>query len=188
MTILVRLHGRMRRNAGARLRRWARPIDVQGRSEVMRRKVTVIGAGNVGATVAQRIVEKELADVVLVDVIEGVPQGKGLDMVQSGAVEGFDMRIVGTNGYEETEGSDLVILTAGLARKPGMSRDDLLRKNEEIVAGCISKTSRGSRDLKVIVVTNPLDAMCEVVRRITKLPKQNVIGMAGILDSARMRA
>ena len=154
----------------------------------MRRKVTVIGAGNVGATVAQRLVEKELADVVLVDVIEGVPQGKGLDMIQSGAVEGFDMRIVGSNGYDETEGSDLVIVTAGLARKPGMSRDDLLRKNEEIVAGCISKTTRGSRDLKVIVVTNPLDAMCEVVRRITKLPKQNVIGMAGILDSARMRA
>ena len=154
----------------------------------MRRKVTVIGAGNVGATVAQRIVEKELADVVLVDVIEGVPQGKGLDMIQSGAVEGFDMKIVGSNGYDETEGSDLVIVTAGLARKPGMSRDDLLRINEEIVAGCIAKTTRGSRDLKVIVVTNPLDAMCEVVRRITKLPKQNVIGMAGILDSARMRA
>ena len=154
----------------------------------MRRKVTVIGAGNVGATVAQRIVEKELADVVLVDVIEGVPQGKGLDMIQSGAVEGFDMRIVGSNGYDETEGSDLVIVTAGLARKPGMSRDDLLHKNEEIVASCISKTTRGSRDLTVIVVTNPLDAMCEVVRRVTKLPKNRVIGMAGILDSARMRA
>jgi malate dehydrogenase len=153
----------------------------------MRRKVTVIGAGNVGATVAQRIVEQNLADVVLVDVIEGVPQGKGLDMFQSGAVEGFDMKIVGTNGYDETEGSDLVIVTAGLARKPGMSRDDLLKKNEEIVAGCM-RTTRGSRDLKVIVVTNPLDAMCEVVRRVSKLPKQNVIGMAGILDSARMRA
>ncbi|MGA7991894.1 MAG: malate dehydrogenase [Thermoanaerobaculia bacterium] len=154
----------------------------------MRRKITVIGAGNVGATAAQRIVEQNLADVVLVDVLEGVPQGKGLDMFQSGAVEGFDMKIVGTNGYAETEGSDLVIVTAGLARKPGMSRDDLLKKNEEIVAECISKTSRASRDLKVIVVTNPLDAMCEVVRRVTKLPKQNVIGMAGILDSARMRA
>jgi malate dehydrogenase len=153
----------------------------------MRRKVTVIGAGNVGATVAQRIVEQNLADVVLVDVVEGVPQGKGLDMFQSGAVEGFDMKIVGTNGYDETEGSDLVIVTAGLARKPGMSRDDLLKKNEEIVAGCM-RTTRGSRDLKVIVVTNPLDAMCEVVRRVSKLPKQNVIGMAGILDSARMRA
>ena len=154
----------------------------------MRRKVTVIGAGNVGATVAQRVVEQNLADVVLVDIIDGVPQGKGLDMYQSGAVEGFDMKIVGSNGYDETAGSDLVILTAGLARKPGMSRDDLLKKNEEIVSDCIGKTSRGSRDLKVIVVTNPLDAMCEVVRRVTKLPKQNVIGMAGILDSARMRA
>src|ERR1700693_5278292 len=112
----------------------------------MRRKVTVIGAGNVGATVAQRLVEKELADVVLVDVIEGVPQGKGLDMIQSGAVEGFDMKIVGSNGYEETEGSDLVIVTAGLARKPGMSRDDLLPQNRENVAGGISKTRGGARD------------------------------------------
>jgi malate dehydrogenase len=156
----------------------------------MRRKVTVIGAGNVGATAAQRIVEKELADVVLVDVVEGVPQGKGLDMIQSGAVEGFDMKIVGSNGYGETEGSDIVIVTAGLARKPGMSRDDLLRKNEEIVADCIAKATGGARskDLTVIVVTNPLDAMCEVVRRVTKLPKNRVIGMAGILDSARMRA
>ena len=154
----------------------------------MRRKVTVIGAGNVGASVAQRIVEKDLADVVLVDVIEGVPQGKGLDMYQSGAVEGFDMKIVGSNGYEETAGSDLVVLTAGLARKPGMSRDDLLRKNEEIVVDCMSKLTRFSRDLIVIVVTNPLDAMCEVVRRVGKLPKNKVIGMAGILDSARMRA
>ena len=154
----------------------------------MRRKVTVIGAGNVGATVAQRIVEKNLADVVLVDVLEGVPQGKGLDMYQSGAVEGFDMKIVGSNGYDETAGSDLVIMTAGLARKPGMSRDDLLRRTRRSCGACIAKTTRDSRDLKVIVVTNPLDAMCEVARRVTKLPKQNVIGMAGILDSARMRA
>lgn len=154
----------------------------------MRRKVTVIGAGNVGATAAQRIVEKELADVVLVDVVDGVPQGKGLDMLQSGAVEGFDMKIVGSNGYEETEGSDLVVMTAGLARKPGMSRDDLLRKNEEIVADCISRVTRFSRDLTIIMVTNPLDAMCEVARRVSKAPKSKVIGMAGILDSARMRA
>src|SRR5664279_2259329 len=111
-------------------------LGVRGRSEAMRRKVTVIGAGNVGATVAQRLVEKELADVVLVDVIEGVPQGKGLDMIQSDAVEGFDMRIVGSNGYDETEGSDLVIVTAGLARKPGMSRDDL----------CLLYTSPSPRD------------------------------------------
>lgn len=154
----------------------------------MRRKVTVIGAGNVGATAAQRIVEKELADVVLVDVVDGVPQGKGLDMLQSGAVEGFDMKIVGSNGYEETEGSDLVVMTAGLARKPGMSRDDLLRKNEEIVADCISRVTRFSRDLTIVMVTNPLDAMCEVARRVSKAPKNKVIGMAGILDSARMRA
>lgn len=154
----------------------------------MRRKVTVIGAGNVGATAAQRIVEKELADVVLVDVVDGVPQGKGLDMYQSGAVEGFDMKIVGANAYEETEGSDLCIMTAGLARKPGMSRDDLLKKNEEIVADCIAKVTRYSRDLTIIVVTNPLDAMCEVARRVSKLPKQKVVGMAGILDASRMRA
>jgi malate dehydrogenase len=154
----------------------------------MRRKVTVIGAGNVGATTAQRIVEKELADVVLVDVVDGVPQGKGLDMYQSGAVEGFDMKIVGSNAYEETEGSDLCIMTAGLARKPGMSRDDLLKKNEEIVADCIAKVTRYSRDLTIVVVTNPLDAMCEVARRVSKLPKNKVVGMAGILDAARMRA
>ena len=154
----------------------------------MRRKVTVIGAGNVGATAAQRIVEKELADVVLVDVVDGIPQGKGLDMYQSGAVEGFDMKIVGSNGFEETEGSDLCIMTAGLARKPGMSRDDLLKKNEEIVADCIAKVTRYSRDLTIVVVTNPLDAMCEVARRVSKLPKNKVVGMAGILDAARMRA
>ncbi len=154
----------------------------------MRRKVTVIGAGNVGASVAQRIVEKELADVVMVDVLDGVPQGKGLDMLQSGAVEGFDMRIVGSNGYEETAESDLCVLTAGLARKPGMSRDDLLKKNEEIVADCVRNLMRHSRDLIIVVVTNPLDAMCEVARRISKLPKNKVVGMAGILDTARMRA
>src|SRR5512143_1219738 len=154
----------------------------------MRRKVTVIGAGNVGATAAQRLVEKELADVVLVDVIDGVPQGKGLDMYQSGAVEGFDMKIVGANDYEATAGSDLCIMTAGLARKPGMSRDDLLKRNEEIVADCIARVTRYSRDLMIIMVTNPLDAMCEVARRVSKLPKNKVVGMAGILDSARMRA
>jgi malate dehydrogenase (NAD) (EC 1.1.1.37) len=161
-------------------------FESRGRS--MRRKITVIGAGNVGATAAQRIVEKELGDVVLVDVVDGVPQGKGLDMYQSGAVEGFDMKIVGSNGYEETADSDLCIMTAGLPRKPGMSRDDLLKTNEAIVADCIAKVTRYSRDLTIIVVTNPLDAMCEVARRVSKLPKNKVIGMAGILDSARMRA
>jgi len=154
----------------------------------MRKKITVIGAGNVGATTAQRLVEKELGDVVLVDVVDGVPQGKGLDMFQSGAVEGFDMKIVGSNAYEETAGSDICVMTAGLARKPGMSRDDLLKKNEEIVADCIAKVTRHSRDLTIIMVTNPLDAMCEVARRVSKLPKEKVFGMAGILDCARMRA
>jgi len=154
----------------------------------MRRKVTVVGAGHVGATTAQRIVEKELADVVLVDIIEGVPQGKGLDMFQSGAVEGFDMKIVGANDYAETAGSDICVITAGLARKPGMSRDDLLRINEEIVSKCVKETIRLSKDITIIVVTNPLDAMCEVARRVSGLPKNRIIGMAGVLDSARMRA
>jgi malate dehydrogenase len=154
----------------------------------MRRKVTVVGAGNVGATAAQRLAEKEMGDVVLVDVLEGVPQGKALDMYESGPVEGFDGKVTGTNGYEETAGSDLVILTAGLARKPGMSRDDLLKKNEEIVASCTAGIMKYSKDPYIIVVTNPLDAMCEVARRVSKLPKNKVVGMAGILDTARMRA
>ena len=154
----------------------------------MRRKITVIGAGNVGATAAQRLVEKELGDVVLIDVLEGVPQGKALDMYQSGPVEGFDVTVVGANNYEATANSDMVVMTAGLARKPGMSRDDLLKKNEEIVASCIGSVMKHSKDPYIIVVTNPLDAMCEVTRRVSKLPKNRVVGMAGILDTARMRA
>jgi len=154
----------------------------------MRRKITVIGAGNVGATAAQRLVEKELGDVVLIDVLEGVPQGKALDMYQSGPVEGFDVTVVGANNYEATANSDMVVMTAGLARKPGMSRDDLLKKNEEIVASCIGSVMKHSKDPYIIVVTNPLDAMCEVARRVSKLPKNKVVGMAGILDTARMRA
>ena len=154
----------------------------------MRRKITVIGAGNVGASVAQRLAEKELGDVVLVDVIEGVPQGKALDMYQSGPVEGFDGKVIGSNGYEETAGSELVVLTAGLARRPGMSRDDLLKKNEEIAASCTASVMKYSKDPYIVVVTNPLDAMCEVARRVSKLPSNKVVGMAGILDTARMRA
>ncbi len=154
----------------------------------MRRKITVIGAGNVGATAAQRLVEKELGDVVLIDVLEGVPQGKALDMYQSGPVEGFDVTVVGSNNYEATANSDMVVMTAGLARKPGMSRDDLLKKNEEVVASCIGNVMKYSKDPYIIVVTNPLDAMCEVARRVSKLPKNKVVGMAGILDTARMRA
>lgn len=153
----------------------------------MHTKLTVVGGGNVGATLAQRLVEKELGDVVLVDIIEGVPQGKGLDLNQSGPVEKFDARIFGSNGYDETAGSEVVIITAGLPRKPGMSRDDLLWKNEEIVAGVTAEVVKHSPNCILIIVSNPLDAMCEVARRVSKFPRERVIGMAGVLDSARMR-
>ena len=152
----------------------------------MQQKVTVVGAGNVGATLGQRIAEKELADVVLVDIVEGVPQGKGLDMIESAPVERFDARIIGTNGYDETENSDVVVITAGLPRKPGMSRDDLLWKNEEIVAGVTKEIASRSPNCVLVIVSNPLDAMCEVARRASGFPRERVIGMAGVLDSARM--
>ena len=154
----------------------------------MKTKVTVVGAGNVGATVAQGIALKELADVVLVDIVEGVPQGKSLDMMETAPVEKYDSILRGTNNYDGTEGSDVVVITAGLPRKPGMSRDDLLWKNEEIVAGVTSEIVKRSPDCILIVVSNPLDAMCEVARRVSKFPRERVIGMAGVLDSARMRA
>ena len=153
----------------------------------MPHRVTVVGAGNVGATAAQRIVEKQLADVVLVDILEGVPQGKALDIMESAPIEKFDARLTGTNTYEVTAGSDVVVITAGLPRKPGMSRDDLVATNEKIVADVVRKVLPGSPDAILIVVSNPLDAMCEVARRVSKLPRERVFGMAGILDSARMR-
>ena len=153
----------------------------------MRYKVTVVGGGNVGATAAQRLVEREIADVCLVDIIEGLPQGKALDMMESAPVEKFGAMISGSNAYEATAGSDIVVITAGLARKPGMSRDDLLHKNTEIVGAVAREAFRHSREAIFIVVSNPLDAMCEVVKRVTGLPRERVIGMAGILDSARMR-
>jgi malate dehydrogenase len=154
----------------------------------MKTKVTVVGAGNVGATVAQGIALKELADVVLVDIVEGVPQGKSLDMMETAPVEKYDSILRGTNNYDGTEDSDVVVITAGLPRKPGMSRDDLLWKNEEIVAGVTSEIVKRSPNSILIVVSNPLDAMCEVARRVSKFPRERVIGMAGVLDSARMRA
>ena len=153
----------------------------------MRQKVTVVGAGNVGATVAQRIVEKEIADVVLIDIVPGVPQGKSLDMLESAPVEGFDARMIGSNSYEESGRSDVVVITAGVPRKPGMSRDDLVATNEGIVADVVRKVLPGSPDAVLIVVSNPLDAMCEVARRVSGLPRERVFGMAGVLDSARMR-
>jgi len=154
----------------------------------MKTKVTVVGAGNVGATVAQGIALKELADVVLVDIVEGVPQGKSLDMMETAPVEKYDSILRGTNNYDGTEDSDVVVITAGLPRKPGMSRDDLLWKNEEIVAGVTAEVATRSPNAVIIVVSNPLDAMCEVARRVSKFPRERVLGMAGVLDSARMRA
>ena len=152
-------------------------------------KITVVGAGNVGATAAQRIAEKELArTVVMVDVAEGIPQGKGLDQWQSAPIEGFDSRVIGTNGYEETAGSDIVVITAGIARKPGMSRDDLLNTNAGIVKSVGEQIKRTSPDAIVIVVSNPLDVMCWVAKESTGFPRERVIGMAGVLDTARYRA
>ena len=152
-----------------------------------RNKVTVVGAGNVGATCAHWIAAKELADVVLVDIIEGMPQGKALDLAQSGPVEGFDLRIVGSNGYDETAGSDVVIITSGIARKPGMSRDDLLATNKKIVGDVSQKVAAASPETVIIVVSNPLDAMCHVAAHVTKFPRERVVGMAGVLDTARYK-
>ena len=151
--------------------------------------ITVVGAGNVGATTAQRVAEKELARrVVMVDVVEGVPQGKGLDQWQSAPIEGFDSRVIGTNGYDETAGSDIVIITAGIARKPGMSRDDLLNTNAGIVKQVSEQIARTSPNAIIIIVSNPLDVMCYVAKKVTGFPRERVIGMAGVLDTARYRA
>jgi malate dehydrogenase len=154
----------------------------------MRKKVTVIGAGNVGATTAQRILDRQLGDVVLIDIIDGLPQGKGLDMFESAPVEGSDCRARGTNDYADTAASDLVVITAGLARKPGMSRDDLLRTNFGIVKSVTEQAAKASPDAILIVVSNPLDAMCQTALKVSGFPPHRVIGMAGILDAARFRS
>lgn len=153
----------------------------------MRKKVTVIGGGNVGATCAMRIADKELADVVLVDIMEGVPQGKALDMLESGPVEGYDVSLIGANDYEQTANSDIIVITAGFPRKPGMSRDDLLIANYKVVREATEKAVALSPNAIIIVVTNPLDAMCFTALTVSKFPKQRVIGMAGVLDTARFR-
>ena len=153
----------------------------------MRKKVTVIGAGNVGANCAVNIAYKELADVVLVDVVEGVPQGKGLDLLQSGPVEGFDVLVTGTNEYGPTANSDIVVITAGFPRKPGMSRDDLLMANYDVVKTATEQVVKHSPNAILILVTNPLDAMCWTAYTLSKFPKNRVIGMAGVLDTARYR-
>ena len=153
----------------------------------MRKKITIIGAGNVGATAAHWAVVRGLGDVVLLDLIEGVPQGKALDLWQSGPVEGFSHQVIGTNDYQDTAGSDIVIITAGLARKPGMSRDDLLAKNVAIVKSCTEEAAKYSPDCVLIVVTNPIDAMVYTSFKVSGFPRNRVIGMAGVLDSARYR-
>src|SRR5213594_4138562 len=153
-----------------------------------REKVSIVGAGNVGATAGQRIVDKQLADVVLIDIIEGVPQGKALDLAESGPIEGYDCRLTGTNNYNDTANSDIVVITAGVPRKPGMSRDDLLKTNYGIVKGVTEQVVKNSPNSILIVVSNPLDAMVQTAFRVSGLPKNRVIGMAGVLDSARMRA
>jgi malate dehydrogenase len=151
--------------------------------------ITVVGAGNVGATTAQRVAEKHLARrVVMVDVVDGIPQGKALDQYESAPIEGFDSRVIGANGYDETAGSDIVIVTAGIARKPGMSRDDLLATNAGIVRTVSEQIRRTSPNAIVIVVSNPLDVMCYVAKEATGFPRERVIGMAGVLDTARYRA
>ncbi len=154
----------------------------------MKTKITVVGAGNVGATLAQRLADRELGDVVLIDIIEGMPQGKGLDIRQACPIEGSDSRAIGTNDYADTAGSDVVVITAGIARKPGMSRDDLLNTNYKIVKECTENAAKHSPDAVLIVVSNPLDAMAQVAYKVSGFPKRRVFGMAGVLDSARMRA
>lgn len=155
----------------------------------MRKKVTVVGAGQVGATTAMRIAEKELADVVLVDVLEGVPAGKALDICEAGSIEQHDCKLIGcTDEYTNTEDSDIVVITAGLARKPGMSRDDLLSTNMNIMKSAIKKITIAAPEAILIVVSNPLDAMCHVAYESSGFPKNRVMGMAGVLDSARFKA
>jgi len=154
----------------------------------MDKKVTVVGAGNVGATTAQRLAEKELCDVVLIDIIEGVPQGKALDLTEAAPIEKHDANLIGSNNYEASEKSDVVIITAGIARKPGMSRDDLLSTNAKIMKSVTEQIARFSPDAVLIIVSNPLDAMCHVAYTASNFPRNRVIGMAGVLDSARFRA
>ena len=152
------------------------------------KKISIIGAGNTGATAAHWLAEREIADIVLVDVVEGMPQGKSLDMAEAMPIIGKDVKVIGTNDYADTKDSDIIIITAGVARKPGMSRDDLLKINAEIVGKAATETLKYSPNAIFIVLTNPLDTMAYLTMKVTKLPRERVIGQAGILDSARMRA
>jgi len=154
----------------------------------MRQKITVVGAGNVGATTAQRLFEKSYADIVLVDIVDGLPQGKALDILESGPVVGSDAHILGTNSYDETANSDIIVITSGIARKPGMSRDDLLLTNMKIVSDVVEKTTSKSPNSILVIVTNPLDAMAQQALKVSGFAKEKVVGMAGVLDTARYRS
>src|SRR5690242_2574769 len=154
----------------------------------MRNKISIVGSGNVGATAAHWIASKELADIVLIDIIEGVPQGKALDLLEAMPIEKRDAHVLGTNDYADTAGSDIVVITAGVPRKPGMSRDDLLNINHKIMSDVVSKVVHYSPDCILIIVSNPLDAMAQAAYKLSKFPRERVIGMAGVLDSARFRA
>jgi malate dehydrogenase len=153
-----------------------------------RKKITIVGAGNVGATAAHWAAEKEIGDVVLVDIVEGVPQGKALDLMEAGPVEGFDTKVIGTNGYDETADSDIVIITSGFPRQPGMSREDLLAKNKEIIQSVTKEIATRSPNCIIIMITNPLDTMVYLAKNVSGFPKNRVIGMAGVLDTARLSA
>ena len=153
----------------------------------MRKKITVVGAGNVGATCAHRLADKQLGDVVLIYILEGVPQGKALDLLEAGPIEGYDVRVKGTNDFADTANSDVVVMTAGFPRKPGMSRDDLLKANYDVVKGTIEKVAKVSPEAFLIIVTNPLDAMAQTALKVSGFSKNRVIGMAGVLDTARYR-
>jgi len=170
------------------LRRWWGSVEEEGGNFMGRKKISVIGAGFVGATAAHWAAEKELGDVVLVDILEGIPQGKALDLFEAGPIEGFDARVVGTNGYEETKDSDVVIITSGVPRKPGMSREDLLEINKKIIESVVAQVVEKSPNAILIMVTNPLDTMTYLAYKKSGFPKEKVMGMAGVLDTARFRA
>jgi malate dehydrogenase len=163
-------------------------LKLSNEREIMRKKVSIVGSGNVGATAAHWIASKELADVVLIDIVEGVPQGKALDLLEAMPIEKRDSYVIGTNDYADTANSDIVVITAGIPRKPGMSRDDLLNTNHKIMKDVVSKVMQHSPKCILIIVSNPLDAMAQAAYKMAGIPRERVIGMAGVLDSARFRA
>src|SRR5205807_6736925 len=172
-----------RRGSSPSGRRGGGPVQ----SAAVRAKITVVGAGNVGATLAQRLAERNYADIVLVDIVEGLPQGKALDMLEAGPIVGYGSAVTGSNGYQETAGSDIVVVTSGVARKPGMSRDDLVMTNARVIASVVRDVARRSPDTVLVMVTNPLDAMAQLAHAVSGFPRERVIGMAGVLDTARFR-